>query len=125
METLQPIAITVKTAYLDKQSQPELKRFVFAYTITITNTGDISAQLLKRHWIITDANNVQQEVRGGGVVGETPKIAPGEHYTYTSGIVLETKAGTMEGYYQMRTDDGLMFDAPIPVFALTHPKSLH
>ena len=85
----------------------------------------ISAQLLKRHWIITDANNVQQEVRGGGVVGETPKIAPGEHYTYTSGIVLETKAGTMEGYYQMRTDDGLMFDAPIPVFALTHPKSLH
>ena len=125
METLQPIAITVKTASLDEQSQPELKRFVFAYTITITNTGGISAQLLKRHWIITDANNVQQEVRGGGVVGEKPHIAPGEHYTYTSGVVLETKVGTMEGYYQMQTDDGFMFDAPIPVFALTHPKSLH
>ena len=125
MEITQPISITVKTAYLDDQSQPELKRFVFAYTITIANTGDMPTQLLKRHWIITDANNAQQEVLGDGVVGEKPHIAPGDHYTYTSGIVLETEVGTMEGYYQMQTDDGSRFDAPIPTFALTHPKSLH
>jgi len=125
METIQPIAITVKTTYLDDQSQPELKRFVFAYTITIANIGDIPTQLLKRHWIITDANDVQQEVLGDGVVGEKPHIAPGDHYTYTSGIVLETEVGTMEGHYQMQTDDGGKFDAPIPTFSLTHPKSLH
>ena len=125
METTQPIAITVKTAYLDEQSQPDLKRFVFAYTITIANMGDEPAQLLKRHWIITDANNVQQEVLGDGVVGEKPYIAPGDHYTYTSGVVLETEVATMEGYYHMQTDDGSAFDAPIPIFALTHPKSLH
>jgi ApaG protein len=98
---------------------------VFAYTITIANTGDIPTQLLKRHWIITDANNIQQEVLGDGVIGEKPHIAPGDHYTYTSGIVLETDVGTMEGHYQMQTDDGGTFDAPIPTFALTHPKSLH
>jgi ApaG protein len=125
METTQPIAITVKTAYLDDQSQPEFNRFVFAYTITIVNTGDIATQLLRRHWIITDANNVQQEVLGDGVVGEKPRIAPGDHYTYTSGVVLETEVGTMEGHYQMQTDDGWKFDAPIPTFALAHPKSLH
>ena len=125
METTQPIAITVKTAYLDEQSEPQLKRFVFAYTITIANMGDAPAQLLKRHWIITDGNNVQQEVLGDGVVGEKPHIAPGHRYTYTSGVVLETEVGTMEGYYHMQTDDGWAFDAPIPTFALTHPKSLH
>ena len=124
METSLPIAITVKTAYLDEQSQPELKRFVFAYTITIANIGNTPAQLLKRHWIVTDANNVQQEVVGDGVVGEKPHIAPGGHYTYTSGIVLKTEVGTMEGYYQMQTEDGWKFDAPIPTFALTHPKFL-
>ena len=125
METTQPISITVKTAYLDEQSQPELRRFVFAYTITIANRGNIPTQLLKRHWVITDANDVRQEVLGDGVVGEKPHIAPGGQYTYTSGVVLETEAGTMEGHYQMQTDDGWKFDAPIPTFALTHPKSLH
>lgn len=125
MERTQPIAITVKTTYLDDQSQPELKRFVFAYTITIANLGDTPAQLLNRHWIITDANNMQQEVHGEGVIGEKPYIAPGDHYTYTSGVVLETNVGTMEGHYQMQTGDGHQFDAPIPTFALAHPHSLH
>ena len=124
MET-QPISITVKTAYLDEQSQPELNRFVFAYTITIANTGKVATQLLKRHWIITDANDLKQEVLGDGVVGEKPHIAPGDQYTYTSGVVLETKVAIMEGHYQMQADDGSKFDAPIPTFALTHPKSLH
>ena len=124
MET-QPISITVKTAYLDEQSQPELNRFVFAYTITIANTGKVATQLLKRHWIITDANDLKQEVLGDGVVGEKPHIAPGDQYTYTSGVVLETKVGLMQGHYQMQADDGSKFDAPIPLFALTHPKSLH
>jgi ApaG protein len=119
------IFIKVKTAYLDEHSQPDQKRFAFAYTITIENKSDIPAQLISRHWVITDANEVVQEVNGMGVVGQQPRILPGESYTYSSGAVLETQAGTMEGSYQMQTDNGNQFNVPIPAFSLTRPQSLH
>ncbi|MGH1440535.1 MAG: Co2+/Mg2+ efflux protein ApaG [Cellvibrionaceae bacterium] len=121
----QPIMIKVKTAYLDDHSQPEKKRFAFAYTITIENNSDQPAQLLSRHWIITDANNVVQEVEGMGVVGQQPRILPGDSYTYSSGAVLETQVGTMEGTYQMQSDSGESFNIPIPAFSLTRPHALH
>ena len=119
------IEIKVKSAYLDDQSQPDKKRFAFAYTVTIENHSDEPAQLLSRHWIITDANNSVQEVQGMGVVGQQPRILPGDSYTYSSGAVLETQAGTMEGTYQMQTDDGGTFNVPVPAFSLTRPQSLH
>lgn len=119
------IKIAVKTAYLDQHSQPEKNRFAFAYTISIENCSDISAQLLSRHWIITDAKNTVQEVVGDGVVGEQPHILPGEKYTYSSNAVLETTVGTMEGTYTMRTNDGKVFNVPIPAFSLARPQSLH
>jgi ApaG protein len=121
----QPILINIRTAYLDDHSQPEEKRFAFAYTITIENNSDVPTQLISRHWLITDSNDVVQEVKGMGVVGQQPRILPGESYTYSSGAVLETQAGTMEGSYQMQTDDGNQFDVPIPAFSLTRPQSLH
>lgn len=119
------IRIDIKTRYLPEQSQPQQKKFVFAYTITITNEGDETAQLISRHWKITDADGEIQEVAGVGVVGEQPVLAPGEEYTYTSGSVLETETGTMEGSYQMRADSGDLFDVPIPAFALVPPHRLH
>jgi len=122
---MHPIDIHIETQFIDSQSQPEDRRFVFAYTITITNDSDIPAQLVSRHWIITDANNAKQEVQGLGVVGEQPRLEPGEDYTYTSGVILETEIGTMEGSYQMRTDEGEIFDAPIPLFALVPPHAIH
>lgn len=122
---MNPIDIHIETQFIDEQSQPDNQRFVFAYTITITNDSDIPAQLVSRHWIITDANDTKQEVQGLGVVGEQPRLEPGEDYTYTSGVILETEIGTMEGSYQMRTDDGEIFDAPIPVFALVPPHAVH
>lgn len=119
------IRINIKTRYLPDQSQPQQKKFVFAYTITILNEGDKTAQLISRRWKITDANSDIQEVAGVGVVGEQPVLAPGEEYTYTSGSVLETETGTMEGSYQMRTEDGDLFDVAIPAFALVPPHHLH
>src|SRR3972149_5588801 len=119
------ITIEVETTYVREQSLPEQNRFLFAYTITITNTGSIPVQLLSRHWIITDANNKVQEVRGDGVVGEQPHLTPGESFRYTSAAMLETPVGCMQGEYQMIADDGVEFDAEIPVFHLSTPHTIH
>lgn len=119
------INIDVQTQYLADQSQPEKNKFVFAYTITIRNNGEHSAQLISRRWKIVDANDEVQEVAGVGVVGEQPVIDPGNEYTYTSGSVLDTATGTMEGAYQMRDSDGQDFEVDIPTFALVHPGRLH
>lgn len=117
--------VDVETEYLAEQSEPEADRYVFAYTITITNLGAEAARLNSRHWIITNANGEATEVKGQGVVGEQPRIEPGEFYQYTSGAVLETPIGTMQGSYQMESDNGLYFDAEIPVFSLSLPGVLH
>ena len=119
------IAVGVQTAYIDDQSDPEADRYVFAYTITISNTGSTPAKLLNRRWLITDANGKVQEVRGEGVVGEQPYLRPGEVFRYTSGTVLETPVGTMEGEYEMLADDGMAFMAPIDRFSLAVPRVLH
>jgi ApaG protein len=119
------ITVTPKTQYLADQSDEAADRYVFAYTITILNTGAATAQLLSRHWIITDANGKVQEVKGLGVVGEQPKLAPGESYEYTSGAAIATPVGTMRGSYQMIAEDGTKFDAPIPEFTLSIPRVLH
>lgn len=121
----QSIQIDVASRYVEEQSAPEQDRYVFAYTVTIRNVGTISAKLLSRHWIITDANGKVQEVRGEGVVGEQPYLRPGEGFQYTSGTMLETPVGSMHGSYQMHTDDGLDFDAEIPIFTLSMPNTLH
>ena len=120
-----PIDIAVKTQYLAEQSAPDDDRFVFSYTITLTNSGSETAQLISRHWVITDGNNAVQEVKGMGVVGQQPVLEPGASYTYSSGVVLPTETGTMTGTYQMRTPAGDTFEAPIPVFALVPPHLLH
>lgn len=120
-----PIRISVETSYLPAQSDPGGKRFAFSYTITIRNDGDEPAKLLRRHWIITDANGKVQEVRGDGVVGEQPHLAPGQGFRYSSGAVLETPVGTMQGSYQMTTDTGSRFDAPIAPFRLAMPGILN
>ncbi|HPF25134.1 MAG TPA: Co2+/Mg2+ efflux protein ApaG [Steroidobacteraceae bacterium] len=125
MSTICKILIDVETAYLEEQSEPKDHRYVFAYTITIRNEGPQPAQLLTRHWIITDANGKVQEVRGDGVVGEQPHLAPGQGFRYSSGAVLETPVGSMHGSYQMVADDGAQFDAPIPAFRLAIPGVLH
>ncbi|MBB1059234.1 Co2+/Mg2+ efflux protein ApaG [Marilutibacter spongiae] len=117
--------IEVATRYLDDQSEPDQDRYVFAYTINIRNRGSMPARLVARHWIITDANGKVQEVEGEGVVGEQPWLQPGENFEYTSGAMLETDLGTMEGHYRMLADDGTHFDAPIPAFTLTVPRTLH
>ena len=117
--------IDVETNYIDEQSDPENDRFVFSYTVTIRNTGDIAAKLMTRHWVITDANNFTQEVKGDGVVGEQPHLEPGEGFQYTSGTVLDTPIGSMSGSYQMVADDGFNFDAEIPTFTLSKPNALH
>ncbi|MDP1529440.1 MAG: Co2+/Mg2+ efflux protein ApaG [Rhodoferax sp.] len=119
------ISINVNTAYLAEQSDPSADRYVFAYTISIANTGTVSAQLISRHWIITDAENVTQEVKGLGVVGEQPLLRPGERFEYTSGTAMATPVGTMRGTYQMVAEDGNKFDAEIPVFTLSMPRVLH
>jgi ApaG protein len=115
------IAVQVKTAFIPEQSSPETDQYVFAYTITITNTGSVAATLLRRHWIITDGNNKVREVRGEGVVGEQPHLVPGQSFRYTSGAVLETPVGCMQGSYSMLADDGVEFEAPIPAFNLSTP----
>ncbi len=119
------IDIAVATKYIEQQSAPDKDRYVFAYTITIENTGDIPAQLISRHWIITDAAEHVQEVRGDGVIGEQPNLAPGESFSYTSAAVIETPVGTMHGSYQMVAKDGTEFDAPIAAFRLSIPNMLH
>lgn len=119
------IDIEVETSYIDEQSDPEHNRFVFAYTITIHNSGEMPAKLLSRHWVITDSNGKVQEVRGEGVVGEQPHLQPGESFQYTSGTILETAVGSMQGSYQMMADDGVEFEAPISPFTLSIPRTLH
>lgn len=119
------IRIQVVTQYIDDQSQPDDGRFVFAYTITIENSGSIPAKLLSRHWLITDANGKVQEVSGDGVVGEQPYLVPGETFRYSSGAVLDTPVGAMQGRYRMQADNGIDFDAPIPPFTLAVPGMLH
>ena len=118
------IRIDVETSYLGEQSNPREQRYVFAYTITILNEGGQPATLLKRHWIITDANGGVKEVRGDGVVGEQPLLEPGQGFRYSSGAVLETPVGTMQGSYQMIDADGEPFEAPIPLFRLAMPGIL-
>ena len=122
---LNNIEVEVETRYIEEQSNPEQNSYVFAYTITIQNKGRQSAQLLTRHWVITDSNQKIQEVRGDGVVGEQPLLNPGEQFVYTSGTMLETAVGTMKGSYQMLADDGSQFDAEIDEFVLSTPRVLH
>ncbi len=119
------VSVRARTHYLQEQSRPEQDHYVFAYTITITNTGTVAAQLISRHWIITDSNHRVEEVRGLGVVGEQPLLKPGESYEYTSGSALATAVGTMRGTYQMVAEDGTRFDADIPEFTLSVPRILH
>jgi ApaG protein len=119
------ISVNVNTTYLTEQSDPSADRYVFAYTVTIANTGTVAAQLISRHWIITDAENVTQEVKGLGVIGEQPLLRPGESFEYTSGTAMATPVGTMRGTYQMVAEDGNKFDAEIPVFTLSMPRVLH
>lgn len=119
------IKVSTVTNYIADQSLPDNGRFVFSYTISITNNGSVPATLLRRHWIITDANNKVQEVHGDGVVGEQPYLLPGETFRYTSGAMLETPVGCMEGNYDMLADDGVEFEATIPVFSLKVPNTLH
>lgn len=118
-------SVAVETAFVPDQSDIEQNRYVFSYTITITNTGSMAAQLISRHWIITDADNSVQEVRGLGVVGAQPLLQPGEHFQYTSGSVINTPVGTMRGSYHMTAEDGTQFDATIEPFTLSMPRVLH
>ena len=119
------IHIHVATNYVDDQSEPDSDRYVFAYTITISNNGNVPATLRSRHWVITDANGKVQEVSGDGVVGEQPHLNPGERFRYSSGAVIETPVGAMQGMYTMETDTGANFDAPIAPFTLAVPGLLH
>ena len=119
------IVVTVHSEYRPESSKPEGKRYAFAYHVTITNQSQQFAQLISRHWIITDGNQKRQEVRGLGVVGEQPRIAPGQSHSYSSGAILETAVGTMEGSYRMVRDDGREFSVAIPTFRLAMPNALN
>lgn len=119
------VQVETTVAYLPDQSDEKGERYVFSYTITIANTGTVPAQLISRHWIITDAANQVQEVRGLGVVGEQPLLRPGEAFEYTSGTSLATPVGTMHGSYQMVAEDGTRFEAPVAEFILSVPRVLH
>jgi ApaG protein len=119
------ITVSPKVTFLAEQSDPDKNHFVFAYTITVTNTGSVAAQLVSRHWIITDAEHRVQEVKGQGVVGKQPVLKPGESFEYTSGTSIPTAVGTMRGSYQMVAVDGLAFDVPIAPFTLSIPRTLH
>lgn len=125
MEHRYAIEVFVETDFVPEQSDPDGRRFVFAYTITITNTGSVATRLLNRHWKITDADGKVQEVEGEGVIGEQPHIGPGEGFRYTSGAVLETPVGAMAGSYRMLADDGTEFEAEIEAFTLAQPGMLH
>jgi ApaG protein len=124
-EKLYDIAVSVVTQYLADQSDEDAGRFVFAYTITVRNPGNVTAQLISRHWIITDSQGLVQEVRGLGVVGAQPVLRPGESFEYTSGTSIGTPVGTMRGSYQMVAEDGTRFEAAIPEFTLSVPRVLH
>ncbi len=119
------VSVSTETQYIADQSDEAKDRFVFAYSVTIRNSGTVPVQLISRHWIITDSRNQVQEVRGLGVVGAQPLLKPGEHFEYTSGTALATPVGTMSGSYQMVAEDGTQFDAPIPEFTLSVPRVLH
>ena len=119
------IDVSVVTRYLPEQSQPEQSRFAFAYTVTVSNKGELPAKLLSRHWVITDGDGRVQEVRGAGVIGQQPLIEAGASHTYSSGTVMTTRVGIMQGSYQMLADDGKRFDAVIAPFRLAVPGSLH
>jgi ApaG protein len=119
------ISVSAQTQFLPEQSDEKGGRYVFAYTITIRNTGSVAARLMSRHWIITDSSGHVQEVKGPGVVGEQPLLRPGESHRYSSGTAIATPVGTMRGSYQMVAEDGAKFDAPIPEFALSMPRVLH
>jgi ApaG protein len=125
MTTKNKILVEATPFFIADQSAPERDRYVFAYTITITNEGTVAAQLLNRHWLITDSNGKIQEVKGDGVIGEQPYLKPGETFRYTSGAVLETPVGTMQGQYTMHPDEGENFNANIPQFTLSIPRTLH
>jgi len=124
-EKIYQITVSARPEYLADQSDEAEGRYVFSYTMTITNTGTVAAQLVSRHWFIADGHNAVQEVRGLGVVGAQPLIRAGETYTYTSGATLATPVGTMRGSYQMTAEDGVSFEAPIPEFVLSVPRVLH
>lgn len=119
------VAVSAQTAFVPEQSDESAGRYVFAYTITVVNTGSVGAQLLSRHWIISDGDRKLHEVRGEGVVGQQPMLAPGESFEYTSGAAIGTPVGTMRGSYRMRAEDGTEFDAEIPEFPLSMPRTLH
>jgi len=119
------IEVTAESFYLPDRSDEDDSRYLFAYTIKVTNTGTVAAQLISRHWIITDSNGRVQEVRGEGVVGEQPKLDPGAMFEYTSSASLETPVGTMRGSYQMVAEDGTRFEAEVPEFTLSIPRVLH
>jgi ApaG protein len=124
-ETQYEIRIEPVSTYVAEQSDPSRDQFVFSYTIRITNVGTVAARLVSRHWIITDGEHRVQEVRGAGVIGQQPRLAPGESFEYTSGASLTTPVGTMRGSYQMVAEDGREFDAAIPPFTLSVPRTLH
>ena len=119
------MTVTVRTQYLEDQSNPDASQYVFAYAVTIKNTGSVTAQLISRHWIITDANDQVQEVKGLGVVGHQPFLAPGEQFEYTSGTSVATPQGTMRGMYFCVAEDGEQFESKIPEFVLSLPRTLH
>ena len=119
------MTVQVRSTYVPEQSDESSARYVFAYTITIRNTGSVTAQLMSRHWIITDSDSHVQEVKGQGVVGEQPTLKPQESFEYTSGTAIATPVGTMRGSYQMVAEDGTAFEAPIPEFTLSIPRVLH
>ncbi|MBK8452584.1 MAG: Co2+/Mg2+ efflux protein ApaG [Thiofilum sp.] len=119
------IEVSATTEYLEHESEPERDRYAFAYTITIVNRGLVAAKLISRHWIITDANGHEQQVRGEGVVGEQPRLNPNEGFRYTSGVVLDTPIGAMQGSYQMLAEDGTKFDASIAPFSLANRRLVH
>ena len=118
-------SVSVRPQFVPEHSRPDEDKFLFAYTVTICNTGDVAAQLISRHWIITDANNKVEEVQGLGVVGEQPMLKPGEAFEYTSGCPIATPVGSMRGSYQCVAEDGTQFEAPIPEFLLSMPRTLH
>lgn len=125
MSTKHNIVVKADPFFIGEQSSPDQKNYVFGYSITIINEGTVAAQLLQRHWLITDANGKVQEVQGDGVIGEQPYLRPGESFRYTSGAILETPVGVMCGHYTMRSEEGDDFKAVIPQFTLSIPRVLH
>ena len=124
-KTKYQVTVSAESYFIPEQSSPEQSRYFFAYRISIQNTGEVRAQLLSRHWLITDANEKVEQVRGEGVVGEFPNLHPGEYFEYTSAASIDTPVGLMEGSYKMRAADGIEFDAQIPQFTLSVPRVLH